>query len=159
MKKILATLIGASLLVSANAAEMLSQDQAKSIVAPFYQALNAGADSVNLIKSSTTEDFVACGDNAGKTCESRDTVAQNFDSYDQIIPDIKWEIQEVYTAGDKVIVRGEGSGTPSIDFLGVPNSGKSFKVMSIDIHTVKDGKIAHTYHIEDWATAMQQLSK
>lgn len=159
MKKILATLIGASLLVSANAAEMLTQAKAKEIVAPFYQALNAGNDSATLIKSITTEDFVACADNAGATCESREKVANSFAGYEQIILDIKWEIQEVYVAGDNIIVRGEGSGTPNIDFLGVPNSGKSFKVMSIDIHTIKGDKIAHTYHLEDWATAMQQLSK
>jgi hypothetical protein len=37
-------------------------------------------------------------------------------------------------------------------------SGKNFKIMAIDVHTVEDGKIKRTYHLEDWAGAMRQLS-
>lgn len=159
MKKILTTLIGASLLVSANAAEVLSQDKAKAIVAPFYQALNAGNDAVTLINTATSEDWVSCGGNDDSTCFPRDKVAPKIAGFSKIIPDLKWEIKETYVAGNNIIVRGEASGTPSVDFMGVPYGGQSFKVMSIDIHTVKDGKIVRSHHVEDWATAMQQLSK
>ena len=42
--------------------------------------------------------------------------------------------------------------------MGVPTDGtKSFKILTIDMHTVKDGKILETHHVEDWATAMRQL--
>jgi hypothetical protein len=30
--------------------------------------------------------------------------------------------------------------------------------MSIDVHTIEDGKIKRSYHLEDWAGAMRQLS-
>jgi hypothetical protein len=33
-----------------------------------------------------------------------------------------------------------------------PATCDSFDIMTIDIHTVEDGKIATTYHIEEWAT-------
>ena len=52
----------------------------------------------------------------------------------------------------------EGSGTPSGTFLGIPGSGKHFKIMTIDVHTVEDGKIKRAYHVEDWAGVMRQLS-
>jgi hypothetical protein len=29
--------------------------------------------------------------------------------------------------------------------------------MAIDIHELKDGMIARSYHVEDWASAMKQL--
>jgi hypothetical protein len=35
---------------------------------------------------------------------------------------------------------------------------ENFKIMAIDVHTVEDGKIKRTYHVEDWAGAMRQLS-
>ena len=35
---------------------------------------------------------------------------------------------------------------------------KNSKIMAIDVHTVEDGKIKRTYHLEDWAGAMRQLS-
>jgi len=49
------------------------------------------------------------------------------------------------------------TGTPSGEFYGVPHSGKSFKIMTVDIQTIKGGKIAKTYHVEDWASALNQL--
>jgi hypothetical protein len=29
--------------------------------------------------------------------------------------------------------------------------------MAIDIHTIEDGKIVMSHHLEDWAGALQQL--
>ena len=34
--------------------------------------------------------------------------------------------------------------------MGVPQRGKSFKLMSIDTHTVESGKIIRAYQVEDW---------
>ena len=45
-----------------------------------------------------------------------------------------------------VEVRGEATGTPAGELLGVPHGGKSFKLMSIDVHTVEGGKIVRSYH-------------
>jgi predicted ester cyclase len=76
----------------------------------------------------------------------------------QAVPDLQWRITEVLLAGDRVVVRGEGTGTPSGPFFGVPFTGRSFRIMSIDIHTIRDGRIQTTYHLEDWAGALRQLS-
>jgi predicted ester cyclase len=42
--------------------------------------------------------------------------------------------------------------------MGVPHGGKSFKLMSIDVHTIADGKLTRSYHLEDWMGAVRQLS-
>ena len=47
---------------------------------------------------------------------------------------MKFDIKEVLVAGDRVIVRGEVSGTPAGDLFGVPHSGKSFRIMAVDIN-------------------------
>lgn len=70
---------------------------------------------------------------------------------------MKHEIKEIIVAGDKGIVRGELSGTPAGDFFGMPHTGKSFKIMALDIQTIRNGKIARTHHLEDWAAAINQL--
>ena len=70
---------------------------------------------------------------------------------------MRFEIKEVLVAGDRVIVRGEVTGTPAAELFGVPHSGKSFRIMAIDIQTIKDGKIAKTYHMENWLSALSQL--
>ena len=59
----------------------------------------------------------------------------------------------------RVIVRGEGSGTPAGEFMGVPHGGRNFRILAIDIHTVRDGKLTgRTYHVEDWMGATRQLN-
>jgi hypothetical protein len=40
--------------------------------------------------------------------------------------------------------------------MGTPTNGKSFKLMSLDLHTIDGGKIARTYHVEDWQGAFRQ---
>ncbi|MEY1554359.1 ester cyclase [Yoonia sp. R2331] len=76
-----------------------------------------------------------------------------------LIPDLKWEVQEIWQDGDTYIVRGIATGTPQGPFLGVdPATGKSFEIMSIDVHRVEDGRLKESYHIEEWLTAISQLT-
>ena len=77
----------------------------------------------------------------------------------QVVPDLMWEPQEILQHGNRFIVRGKATGTPVGPFFGVdPATGKSFEIMSIDILTVAEGKLVHAYHLEDWTTAIQQLT-
>ena len=48
------------------------------------------------------------------------------------------------------------AGTPAGDLFGVPHSGKSFRIMAVDIQTVRDGRIAKTFHMENWLSAIGQ---
>ena len=79
-----------------------------------------------------------------------------------MIPDLQWDVQEMLVDGNKVIVRSMASGTPNSPegyFFGTPTEGvKRFEVMTIDIHTVEDGKITKSFHVEDWLTAVQQVN-
>ena len=36
---------------------------------------------------------------------------------------------------------------------------ENFNTMAVDIFTVKNGKLATAYHVENWVGALQQLSK
>lgn len=136
----------------------LSAEAAKAIIAPFYDVLNKPAtknvaEIVHTVALPEWRSF--SGEGVFKT---RDEFIQSVIGSGKAIPDLAWNIKEALVAGDRVIVRGEATGTPAGPFFGVPHGGKSFKIMSIDIHTVKDGKLVTAYHVEDWATAIRQLS-
>jgi predicted ester cyclase len=75
------------------------------------------------------------------------------------IPDLRWEVQEMLVEGDKVVVRSLASGSPRGEFLGLTDldGSKSFLITAIDIHTVEEGRIKSTHHLEDWGTAIKQL--
>jgi hypothetical protein len=138
-------------------AASLTMKQARTAIAPFYDALNAapGKDIAAILMKATAPEWVSCGGN--DQCGPRDKVIPGIVGLHQAIPNLKWVIKEVLVSGDRVIVRGEATGTPVGEFLGVPNSGKSLTMMSIDIHTIKGGKIIKSYHVEDMMGAAGQL--
>ena len=157
LARVVAALVSiAWLLPSAALAQTLTTEQARAAIAPFYQALNAGNDAVALVNQATSPEWMSCGGN--DACRSRDQVGASIAGLQKTVPDLKWEIKEVLVSGDRAIVRGEATGTPAGPFMGVPPGGKSFRIMSIDVHTIKDGKLVRAYHVEDWMGAVRQLS-
>lgn len=157
MKRVLAIarlIVG--LTVPANAE--MSVEAARASIAPFYKALNAefASDSAELIRQATAADWVSCRGN--DVCNSRDEVIAGIAARLKSVPDLKWQIKDVLVSGNQVTVRGEATGTPVGEFFGAAHTGKSFKVMSIDVHTLEGGKMIHSYHIEDWIGAVRQLT-
>ena len=134
----------------------MTEASARELVTPFYQFLSGqvGPDKgmANMADgwrsySSNTQYKVAA-----ETAKSISGLRKHN------VTDLNWEIKDLIVADGYIVVRGEGSGTPTKGFLGVPHGGKSFKVMSIDIHKVSAGKIERTWHLENWAQAMRQLA-
>lgn len=76
-----------------------------------------------------------------------------------VTQDLRWTIKDIQTFGDQIVVRGEATGTPVGEFWGAKPTGKSFKTMAVDVFTVKNGKLASAYHVENWMTALQQISR
>ena len=77
----------------------------------------------------------------------------------QVVPDLTWTPDEIIELDGRFVVRGTARGTPTGPFLGVdPASGNAFEIMSIDIVTVEAGVITHIYHLEDWTSAIAQLT-
>lgn len=74
------------------------------------------------------------------------------------MPDLTWAVQEMHESGNFVTVRSRVTGTPVAPFFGVDGEGRSFDIMTIDIHELVGGKIVRSSHVEDWAGALQQLS-
>lgn len=106
-----------------------------------------------------TDDYQSCtGDGPGE-CWGRDTSIKVISSFATSIPDMRFEIKERFDVDDRVIVRGEVSGTPAVDLFGgvIPHTGKRFRVMAVDIHTITDGRLRKTYHMENWFAALLQL--
>lgn len=130
----------------------------KATVKTFYSFLsNPGSKShAETFRANVTQDWESIGNYSGKNKTSAGLIGQ-LGFFAKLIPDLKWQIEEMIQAGDRVIVRGRATGTPKGPLFGVDGKGKAFEIMSIDIHTMRDGKIAKSYHVEDWAGALRQL--
>jgi predicted ester cyclase len=150
--------LGVMGLMAAPARAEMSVETARASVAPFYEALNAEftKESPDLVRQATAPEWVSCRGN--DVCNSRDEVIAGIAARLASIPDLKWQIKDVLVSGNQVTVRGEATGTPAGEFMGAAHTGKSFKVMSIDVHTLEGGKMIRSYHIEDWIGAVRQLT-
>jgi predicted ester cyclase len=135
----------------------LTVDQARAIVAPLYEALNEPTkkDVPALLAKATNPDYRSCSTNTD--CLNRDQLAGVFTWLGKTIPDLHWTITEIWTFGDRIVVRGEATGTPVGELFGAKPTGKSFKTISIDMFTVRDGKLATAYHVENWGGALDQI--
>ncbi len=155
--KIIATLLSALVLSLGLTGAASAGD--KGAVKAFYAYLSApnSAEAAAAAKAGLADNWVSIGDYSGAE-KPRDVFIKQIAGFGQLIPDLTWKIEEIIVAGDRVIVRGRASGTPKGPLFGVDGKGKGFQIMSIDIHTLADGKIVRSYHVEDWAGALGQLS-
>jgi ketosteroid isomerase-like protein len=137
----------------------LSEEQARELIAPWYSMFNVAVrGDVRAIQEAVlSEDYESCAGYLPGECWGRETSIAVVANFASTIPDMTFRIHEVLVAGDRIIVRGEVAGTPSGDLFGVPHTGKSFRIMAVDIQTVRDGKIVRTFHMENWLSAIGQL--
>jgi steroid delta-isomerase-like uncharacterized protein len=66
-------------------------------------------------------------------------------------------IHDVIAEGDRVVVRWTHDGTHVGEFMGMPPSGRSFSIAGIDVHRIRDGKLAEHWHVVDQLSMLQQL--
>jgi ketosteroid isomerase-like protein len=140
-------------------AQNITEAQARAIIAPWYSLFNVASrgDVKSIQEQVLAPDYESCAGYLPGECWGRDTSIKVVGNFAKSIPDMKFDIKEVLVVGDRVIVRGDVTGTPAGELFGVPHSGKSFRMMAIDIQTIRDGKIAKTYHMENWLSALGQL--
>ena len=139
----------------------LTDAHARAIIEPWYSMFTqpVAGDIAALHNKAVTPDYQSLtGEGAGESW-GRDVSIKVIGGFATSIPDMRFEIKEVLVAGDRVIVRGEVSGTPAGPLFGglIPHSGKSFRIMALDIQTIENGKIRRTYHMENWFAALTQL--
>lgn len=145
--------------IAGNVIANTKSSDAKMVVQTFYDFLSnpASVEHANAFKAATSENWESVGDysNINKNRDQFSGQVSGF--FAKLIPDLNWEVQEMVQEGDTVVVRSRATGTPTGPLFGVDGQGNSFDILTIDMHTVENGKIIRSYHVEDWAGALQQL--
>ena len=151
------TLAAAALGLTAIATSAAADD--KATVQTFYDLLSdpGSEELAAAFLDVTSEDWESVGNYTGPN-ETRDEFVGQMGFFAQLIPDLSWSVQAMHQDGDFVTVRSRATGTPTGPFFGVDGEGRSFDIMTIDIHELDDRVIVRSYHVEDWASALQQLS-
>jgi steroid delta-isomerase-like uncharacterized protein len=88
-----------------------------------------------------------------------EAVKQSISGYREAFPDLAFTIQDIFAAGDKVVMRWTGVGTFENEFMGLEPSGEQgdpVRGMSIDRYD-EDGKLAESWGQWDTLTFMRDI--
>ncbi len=75
----------------------------------------------------------------------------------EAFPDLRVEIVDLVGGGGRVAVRGAISGTHRGAWFGVAATHQAFRIPIHEFHTVENGRITHTWHLEDWFGWLNQV--
>ncbi len=137
----------------------MNKDDIQTLIVPFYRralTVNTETTSTAVLERVLADDFQSVN---GQETKSKAVLIKQVEFFWKLIPNLAWEPQDFVVGEGKVAVRSVATGSPKGAFMGMELDGsRSFKMDTIDIHEIQDGKIARVYHLEDWATALKQLA-
>ncbi len=84
-------------------------------------------------------------------------VKQITTMYRKAFPDLHIEAEEIVVEGDLVAARVTLTGTHQGEFMGIAPTGRSVRMVGMDMMRVKDGKFVEHWGVEDALGMMQQL--
>jgi steroid delta-isomerase-like uncharacterized protein len=70
---------------------------------------------------------------------------------------LQFRLEDLVAEEDRVVVRWCQTGTHAGPFMGIPPSGRQFTITGIDIHQLRDGRMAEHWHVVDLYGLLQQL--
>jgi ketosteroid isomerase-like protein len=119
----------------------------------FAEFCNGGrAEVADVIVSA---DFVSHGPQA-PPAEGPEGVKARVGLYQEAVAG-QWDVQEVFSAGDRVVARWIGRGKHEGELMGLEPTGKPIEVDAISVFRIADGKIAEEWTVWDALGLMQQV--
>ena len=72
-------------------------------------------------------------------------------------PDLKIVVHEIFGSPGRAGVRASITGTHLGEVMGVAPTGKAVDIALHEFHYISDGKLTHTWHLEDWFGLFNRL--
>ena len=130
-------------------------DQDKELARRFYDEVLSTGD-LDRVAEFCTEDIVDHEAPPGMP-EGQEGVKAFIRMFREAFPDLKATVEDILSEGDRVAARVKYTGTHEGEFMGVPPSGKTIEVETIDIVRVVDGRAAEHWGVTDNIGLMQQI--
>lgn len=77
--------------------------------------------------------------------------------YFAAFPDLRIEIDEIVGASGRAGVRARMVGTHKGEIFGVARSQQPIEVRLYEFHHLREGRVSHTWHLEDWFGMFQRM--
>ncbi|GAA2062602.1 ester cyclase [Williamsia deligens] len=126
-----------------------------SVVRAFYEPFRTGDTSVydDVLAADWVDIPLAPGQEQGPS-----GMAAQIGLFRRAMPDYSVVHEDLIAQGDRVAVRNTVSGTHQGAFMGIEATGRRIEMRTMDVHQVRDGQIVVTWHLEDFAGLMGQLT-
>ena len=91
------------------------------------------------------------------TIRGRAAIAQVSEAFFRACPDVTHRTDDVLVDGNRVAQFATVSGTDTGGFMGLPPTGKPFRLPMVFLYTIEDGLIAHERRIYDFTGLLIQI--
>ena len=132
----------------------LSAEAERQLVERLYQSFNGAApDMLDEVLADDWQDTPM----APSQEPGREGMKLMVRAFLAAFADLRIMPQEVVVADGRAAVRLELSGRHIGEWMGVAATGREFSIAMHELHHIADGRITHTWHLEDWASWHQQV--
>ena len=69
----------------------------------------------------------------------------------------RFTVHELVAEGDTVIAYWTNTGSHQGEFMGIPPSGRTVTISGMDVHRLRDGRLAEHWHVVEELQMLQQL--
>ncbi len=132
----------------------MAENENKLLIRRYYEeVLNQGR--IDVLDAIARSDHVEHDPLPGQT--------QGLEGFKQRVNIIKtafnpqFTLEHVIAEGDKVAVMWTNRGTQLVEWFGVPATGKSVTAQGIDIHLIRDGRMAEHWDVVDMLSILIQI--
>jgi steroid delta-isomerase-like uncharacterized protein len=132
----------------------MSTEENEAIERRFFEAMNER--NIASLDNLLAANFVDHNPNPG-LAPDREGTKQFFAMTFAALPDFHSTLEDMITAGDKVVSRFTASGTHKGELMGIPGTGKRITMPGISIHRIAGGKIVDNWVSMDMLGMLQQL--
>lgn len=135
-------------------------DSLQPLVETFYRAFSGDTDLLDEVVTADWEDIPA----APGQLSGPDGIKPIIKAISTSISNFKIVVHDVIDGrgsdgNGKIGVRGEMRGTHTGEMFGIPATGREVRIPIHEFHHVTDGKLARTWHLEDWMGFFQQVGQ
>ncbi len=128
----------------------------KADIRRFYEEV-VEKGNLDVIDELCTPDFVEHEQVPGVEGEGTEVVRQFFTIWRNAFPDTRVEVHHILVDGDMAAVHCTFAATHTGDWMGMPPTGKQFRMPLFDLLRFEGGKAAEHWGVADVAGMMQQL--
>ena len=127
--------------------------QDRATIETFYRAFAGEPDLLDQVVAPDWQDIpLAPGQGPGP-----EGIKPLIRGFKEAFPDLAITVHDVIADGGRIGVRAEITGTHAGTWFGVPPSGRRFSVALHEFHRIENGRLTHTWHLEDWFGWLNQV--